>query len=286
MPNIVSNKCREILGTEIISAKNVAGGSINQAFQIQTVDNSFFLKLNSNSQAFEMFESEVKGLNLLRKAGTVAIPEVISLQKVDGFSFLILEFITPAYRQKGFWENFGQQLAHLHKDSNDRFGLDHNNFIGSLPQRNNQHSNWIEFFISERLNPQIELANLSNRLQVTDIQDFESLYAKLPSILSCEEPSLTHGDLWSGNFIVGQDNIPYIVDPAVSFAHREMDLAMTKLFGGFEFPFYQSYQEVFPSPPGLSDRIAIYQLYYLMVHVNLFAGGYINSVRTILRKFI
>lgn len=133
--------------------------------------------------------------------------------------------------------------------------------------------------------PQIKLAVHANLLNKADFDQFAKLFKKLPAICPTEKPALIHGDLWSGNFMVGPKREVVLIDPSTSFAHREMDLAMTQLFGGFDEAFYNTYQEVFPLENGFDQRVEIYQLYYLLVHLNLFGGGYGNSVRNILKRF-
>ena len=180
---------------------------------------------------------------------------------------------------------FGKQLAQLHQNTNTSFGLEESNYIGSLLQQNNLHNNWIDFFINERLKPQIKLARDNGKIDLSTITKFERLYTKLDEIFPEEPPALLHGDLWSGNFMVDEKGGPVIIDPAVYFGHREMDIAMTKLFGGFNQQLYQSYNEHFPLEKGWEQRVDICNLYPLMVHVNLFGGGYLEQVKSILNKF-
>ena len=230
LPLSLKNKCAEILGASILSSKFIGGGDINQARLLETSKGHFFLKYNTKPDAFEMFTKEAKGLELLRNSEVILIPKVIGVGQADDVAFLILEYVETGFRNSDFWENFGRQLANLHRVTQENFGLDHSNYIGSLIQSNNPHSTWAEFYINERLLPQIELARNLNRLQVADIQLFKQLFKGLPNICPNEVPALTHGDLWSGNFMVNHESEPVLIDPAVSFAHREMDLAMSKLF--------------------------------------------------------
>ena len=174
----------------------------------------------------------------------------------------------------------------MHQKTNDFFGLDHSNFIGHLPQQNNFHTSWSDFFIQERLQPQINLAQKRNLLPLSTVQDFKFLFQKIPEICPRELPGLIHGDLWNGNFMIGKNGEAVLIDPSVSFAHREMDLAMARLFGGFDQKFYKTYHSEFPLESGFEERMEIYQLYYLMVHVNLFGSSYLPSVNRILNKFV
>jgi len=174
-------------------------------------------------------------------------------------------------------------LATLHKTTQEDYGLDNNNYMGSLEQVNHKKKSLIDFFIECRLIPQIEMAG--NKLSKSDHEMFEALYKRLPSILIDEQPALVHGDLWSGNFMIGNKGQPVLIDPAVAYSSREVDIAMSRLFGGFDSVFYSSYEETYPTAPGLEERIDIYNLYPLLVHVNLFGGGYYQQVKNILNRF-
>ncbi len=186
---------------------------------------------------------------------------------------------------KGFWEDFGTRLANMHRHTSDVFGLDHPNYIGSLPQSNKTQKSWIDFFVEERLEAQLRLARDAGRVERELGRWFQALYTHLPDLFPEEPPALLHGDLWSGNFMVGTDGRAAIVDPAVYYGHRYMDLGMSKLFGGFAPAFYRAYEDAYPLEKGWREGIEIANLYPLMVHVNLFGGGYLSSVKTILRKF-
>lgn len=285
LPATIRQQCRAILGTEIQSVRHVGGGDINQARLLETSKGRFFIKLNSGANAARMFDTEAKGLTLLTETKALRVPQVIASGETPEGSFLLMEYIEAGYRAVGFWEEFGTSLASMHRHTSPQYGLDHSNFIGSLPQSNNWQASWVDFYIYERLQPQLDLALTSSRLLNSDARLFEKLYQKLPGICPDEPPALIHGDLWSGNFLVSSNNQPVLIDPSVSYAHREMDLAMSRLFGGFDRPFYRSYEEAWPLSPGFEQRLPVFQLYYLMVHVNLFGGGYVGSVRSVLKQF-
>jgi len=286
LPEKISHRCEVLLDTKILFIEHVGGGDINQALRLKTSKGDFFLKFNSGPKAKTMFETEQKGLELLAAAKTIQIPSVIGIVSDEKNAGLLLEYIDTGYRADGFWEKFGTALANLHRQTNEEYGLDHDNFIGSLPQSNGRHNSWSEFYIHERLLPQIKMAEADGQITPNDQKAFDSLFKKLPDICPEEKPSLTHGDLWSGNFLVSSESDPVLIDPAVSYAHREMDLAMSRLFGGFDRSFYRAYEEAWPLVPGFEKRLPIYQLYYLMVHVNLFGGSYVRSVRNILKEFV
>jgi hypothetical protein len=283
LPARISRQVAYILDREIKEIRPVSGGDINQARLVVTDKGKFFLKMNSAPQAARMFETEAKGLYLLAKTGKVATPAVIACGDTQDGAFLLLEYLETGYRQPGFWETFARSLADLHHCHDTSFGLDFDNFIGSLPQSNRRHDTWPDFFIQERLQPQVALAFNENKLTDSDLQAFEQLYRQIPQRCPAEPPALVHGDLWSGNFMVDAQSRPIIIDPSVAYAHREMDLAMTRLFGGFDRPFYRAYEEAYPLEPGFEERLSLYQLYYLLVHVNLFGSSYVGAVRNALQ---
>lgn len=286
LPASIQQKCETILGNPIRRVRRVSGGDINQARLLECSRENYFLKMNTSARAAEMFTAEEKGLALLRKHSPLPIPETIAAGETPDGAFLLLNYVEQGTRPEDFWETFGEGLAGLHRSAGTAFGLDHDNFIGSLPQRNREHAGWAAFYREERLQPQLVLALNARLLETADAKNFEKLYRRLPEICPEEAPALTHGDLWSGNFLADASGKPVLIDPAVSYAHREMDLAMSRLFGGFQRPFYRSYEESYPLAPGFEQRLPVYQLYYLMVHVNLFGRGYVASVRNVLQQFI
>ena len=283
LDTIVCKKLSEIHSCDVhIHADNaIGGGCINNALKLKTNVGTYFLKWNDAAQFPGMFHSEAKGLNLLRDSNSVYVPEVILADEAGGYSFLLLEYIDAGAMNNNYWENFGSRLAELHRVSATNFGLDHDNYIGSLKQGNHQHPTWKEFFINERIIPQLTLANLDSRLT----GKFDNLFEKLDDIFPNEPPALLHGDLWSGNYMVSATGDPVIMDTAVYFGHREMDLAMSKLFGGFDSRFYISYNKAFQLEKGWESRMDICNLYPLLVHVNLFGGSYLAQIESILRRF-
>jgi protein-ribulosamine 3-kinase len=270
---------------KIICFRPLTGGDINKAYKVETSEGLWFAKLNRAKSYPGMFDAEAKGLELLAKAGEILVPGVIGSDTLENDSMLILEFVESGREQKDFWQNFGQNLAKLHRHSSQSFGLDHDNYIGSLAQRNSKHTHWIEFFINNRLSPQIKLAHDASKMDSSAIKLFEKLYSFLPEFFPNEIPSLLHGDLWSGNYMTGTSGQAYIIDPAVYYGHRLMDIGMTKLFGGFSREFYKAYCDEYPLENNWNDAVEIANLYPLMVHVNLFGGGYLSSVMSIIKKF-
>lgn len=263
-----------------------SGGCINAGGEIVTTDGSYFIKWNDAASFPGMFEAEAKGLALLRAANALHVPAVVGHYDDGRLQVLVLQFIRQGARSKNFAVAMGRRLAALHGNSTPLFGLNHSNYIGSLPQSNRQHVSWTDFFITERLQPQLSLAMQHRKVSMAMAKDFDRLFSRLPSWMPPEPPSLVHGDLWSGNVLCDEYGEPWIVDPAAHYGHREADLAMTQLFGGFDPAFLESYHEAFPLMPGIDERLELYNLYPLLVHVNLFGGGYASQVNSILRRFV
>ncbi len=270
---------------QISTVHAVGGGSINSAYGLETNVGRFFVKLNSASRYPGMFEKEALGLSILSETGELPVPETVGFGETHAEAFLILKFVETGTPSAGFWENFGHALARLHGHSADTFGLDHDNYIGSLSQSNTFHDRWPEFFIEERLKPQIRLAFDGSLLTDSDLSAFGNFFKSLSEIFPEEPPALLHGDLWSGNFMTNEAGEAVLIDPAVYYGHREMDLGMSQLFGGFHRRFYDAYNETYPLEPGWEKRLDYCNLYPLLVHVNLFGGSYVHSVKQIIRPF-
>jgi fructosamine-3-kinase len=281
----LSSLTQEILGCRLIESRPLQGGDINNVFLLQTENGPFVAKINSASAFPLMFQREAEGLNLIINSGAIRCPEVIFAGQNTDDAVLLLEYIPQGRASLAFWEDFGRKLAALHRCSAAFYGLEQDNYIGSLPQYNSPMESWPAFFITQRLMPQIEIAAQKGLLDNKTKNGFSNLCTVLPTLLPEEVPSLIHGDLWNGNYLTDTKGCPVLIDPAVSYASREMDLAMSRLFGGFSPAFYGAYYEAFPVEKGIEDRLLIYQLYYLMVHVNLFGGSYLSSVKRILERF-
>lgn len=275
------------LGQKVMvkSSRFVSGGCINNTLKLETDQGPFFLKWNDNADD-DMFDKEAQGLELLANQNLMNLPAVLGRGKADGRNFLLLSFIQKSPPAPHFWQVFGSSLANLHKVSSPRFGLSHNNYIGRLPQNNEEKDSWIDFFIERRLEVQLGLAIYNGLVDKDFAKRFRLIYAQLPGILPEEPPALLHGDLWSGNFMVGDGGLPFVYDPAVYFGHREIELAFTRLFGGFDRAFYQSYHDSYPLEPGFEQRVDIYNLYPLLVHVNLFGSSYLSGINQTLRRFL
>ncbi len=287
----------EALGSAVADRSGLGGGDINVAHAVTLEDGRrVFVKTSGpggergpargphNWAADpEMFPAEARGLAWLAEAGALRIPEVLAASP----HFLALELLTPGPRVRDFDERLGRGLAALHRAGAPRFGLDHDNFIGRLPQSNTPAATWAEFYEGERLWPQLERASASGLASNAMRHGFDALFGCLPERVGpAEPPARLHGDLWGGNLHVDEAGEPCLIDPAVYGGHREMDLAMMRLFGGFSPRVFDAYQEAYPLAPDWKDRIPLYQLYPLMVHVNLFGRGYVGSVEAALQRVV
>lgn len=265
---------------------NVPGGSINKAVSLKTTNGVYFVKYNNADRFPGMFESEKRGLDVLRAKNVIGVPVVILSGIFEDKSYLLQEMITPGRRAKNYPEELGSRLAELHRSTSSTFGLDQNNYIGSLQQINSPTVSGRDFMIKYRLEPLIRNAQQNQLLSTTDVMHFEKLFSMLEELLPDEPSALLHGDLWSGNVITGPDGHAVVIDPAIYYGYRETDLAMMRLFGGFDEACYDSYYEAFPLYPGWENRIGLFQLYPLLVHLNLFGRGYWSSINQVLKNYL
>jgi fructosamine-3-kinase len=267
------------LSTQVLGAKRLRGGDINDAFGVALRGRaSIFVKTHPDPPR-GMFEAEARGLRWLEEARAIRTPRVVAVSD-ERPAYLALELLKPARRRPDFDEALGRSLAALHAFGAPSFGLDHDNFIGSLPQSNARMDDWASFYWSSRLEPQLRLATDRGLIDGMTGSRFNTLRRVLRERLGPEEPpSRLHGDLWGGNLHVDETGGPCLIDPAAYGGHREIDLAMMRLFGGFGERVFAAYDAAWPLAPDADDRISLYQLYPLMVHVNLFGGSYVGSVK-------
>ncbi len=266
-------------GLIITKHEPVHGGDINRAFCLHDRGGKYFLKVNDAQCYPGMFEKEACGLRALHDHGPIGVPKVIRTGIVDSQQYLLLEWMDTAKPEAKFWETFGAGLATLHKKSQSQFGWEDDNYIGSLPQSNQLRPTWHLFYVECRILPLVKRLFDANSVTRQDLSAAEAFCKKLDQVFPVEPPSLLHGDLWNGNFMVTSTGKPAIFDPAVYCGHREMDLGMTKLFGGFDERFYHAYHEVYPLEDGWQQRLPLTQLYPLLVHAVLFGGHYLGRVR-------
>ena len=268
-----------------IQLRSIGGGSINHAFRVDDGRQEVFIKANHAHRYPGMFEAEAKGLDMLRRAGAFFVPEVYFAYAEGDWSMIAMEFIPTGAPKSGFSEEFAQALLSLHEQTNDHFGLDHDNYIGSLPQSNSPHGSWVDFFRLERVEPQLMRAIDGGLMDKESMKSLERIFNRLDVFFPPHMPALLHGDLWSGNYMVAASGGPVIMDPAVYYGHPLMDLGMMRLFGGFDPDIFDHYVR---SRGWGSDWMAgaeLANLYPLLVHVNLFGGGYVHQVQQLIQRF-
>ena len=263
----------------------VGDGSINETYRVSFGDRTVFCKINSATKFPQLFAKEKEGLEAIGKIGVINVPAVIGCFEYENKQVLILEWIQEGERTERFWKTFGQQLATLHQNPSDSFGYAEDNYMGSVPQSNRKHTNWNSFFAEERLLPMAARCFDKNLLSKNHLQALEKLQQKLPEIFEPENPILLHGDLWSENFVCNQASKPVLIDPAVYFGHRSIDLAMTTLFGGFRQLFYEAYHYHFPFPLNYKEQWAVCNLYPLLIHLYLFGSSYLPQIERTLNAF-
>ena len=267
----------------------IQGGCINETQAIDLSNGErVFLKYNP-SPPKNFFAAEADGLRLIEKSKYgPSVPRLLGIAPEPYPKFLILEYIESSAPKDGFARRFGQSLAEMHRETQEQYGLNYDNFIGKTIQKNNLESDGLVFFREYRIRFQQELARNTRGLPKSIDKRLDLFCAKLDTLLDLkdEKPALLHGDLWSGNYFSSYDQVPYIFDPAVYFGLREADLAMTEMFGRLPEEFYRAYHEVFPTQPGYSERKEIYNLYHLLNHYNLFGGSYLEQADQTVRSFL
>ncbi len=284
----IKSKIEKELNSEIIDSQSLSGGCISNAYKIKTgIGIIYFLKYNSSVNS-DMFIKEAHGLQELNKAGVIKIPDVICY----GEDYILLEQIEAGNKQKNFSEDFGRKFALLHKFTGKYYGFYEDNYIGSNPQLNiskeNEKQDWANFYFNKRILFQLHLAEETGNSTSELRKSIAVLENKIDEIVvdNGENPSLLHGDLWGGNYLINEKGFACLIDPAVYYGNREADLAMTKLFGGFDLRFYEAYNEAFPLPDGYEYRENIYKLYHVLNHLNLFGGGYYSQAMSLISNYI
>jgi fructosamine-3-kinase len=278
-------------GTYVKRRRSVSGGDINRAYALELSDgNTVFMKANRKENQ-DFFRAEAEGLSAMKSTKTVRVPEVIASGIDTNGSFLLLEYIQSGSGGKRSSEELGTALARMHMADtgrfvkNGNFGFTADNYIGAGEQINTAKETWTDFFINCRLRPQFKSAR--QYFDKRDGKNIDIFLSKVEGYLSEPMyPSLLHGDLWAGNYMIDKDGHPWLIDPAAYVGHHEADLAMTELFGGFDRYFYDAYRSTAGIDSGYKERRDLYNLYHLLNHLNLFGGGYLHSVRSIISRYI
>lgn len=311
----ISAHISEVTGDKfaIDNRRSVSGGCINQGYAISSSSRAYFAKINQASQV-AMFEAEALGLQQMRETQTIRVPEPICWGTEGNWAYIVLEWLDLGSRGGDLaWAEMGRKLAAMHKytppnppllrggeEPNSTLlrggekvdsallkggvGWDINNTIGSTMQINNWTGNWAEFWVEHRIGYQLKLA----KSRGGHFPQGERLLELIPELLAGYEPksSLVHGDLWGGNAGVTSAGEPVIFDPATYFGDREVDIAMTELFGGFPAEFYRGYNQVWPLDSGYEKRKTLYNLYHILNHFNLFGGSYASQANQMINRIL
>lgn len=278
---------------KIAHSCKVSGGDINEAFSLKLTDGSHIFMKSNTKENIGFFTAEAMGLQAVAQTGTIQTPHILCCgteEAQGGYSFLLLEFINGKHRIEAYWQTFAEQLAAMHNSPaaefvpDGNYGFIQDGYIGATKQHNTPQANWVAFFRDCRLKPQFEAA--ACYFDIATLRQIDSLLDHLDKFLEePEHPSLLHGDLWSGNFITGNDGKAWLIDPAAYVGHAEADIAMTELFGGFPPAFYDAYAKAAPLQPGYSRRRDLYNLYHLLNHLNLFGRTYLPSVKRVIAEY-
>ncbi|MGE0526011.1 MAG: fructosamine kinase family protein [Bdellovibrionales bacterium] len=267
MESLHRRRLGAVLKTEILDVTPVSGGCVSHALRVETPDGIFFAKFSEDSNS--TFQEEAAGLRALASEG-LKVPEVLHANS----QLLVTEWIESEPPQAAFWRRLGQELANLHKRPREEWGFAFDNHLGSTLQRNMRHKwnqmSWGEYFIKYRLEA---LATQTEARAQNLLREKRGLIRACLDAMT-EPPSLVHGDLWSGNVLCSPGQTPVLIDAAPYWGHREVDLAMSELFGGFADEFYIAYREAFPLSDGYERRREIYNLYHLLNHWILFGESY------------
>ena len=285
-PIEINEICEELGETYPKSIEQVHGGDIHSAWRIEFSNKKLFLKRNIRNKKFLEFEKYcLQNLRKYINQENLVIPEVIAYKNIKNIEILLIEWIDMHnFDQK----KLGKGLGELHLKSTESnpkmFGFPVEGFIGTTDQKKGLEDNWIDCFLNLRIIPQL----LSLKSRILDKEIINKVKEKIKSELLNHKPinALVHGDLWSGNAGMDKNGKGVIFDPASWWADNEVDIAMTKLFGGFRKEFYEEYHRIFPIKNGFEKRIIIYNFYHILNHANMFGGGYLNQVEDYVKAIL
>lgn len=265
--------------------RHVAGGDINESYYVSTKEAQFFVKVNRQVQ-IQFFQFEAKGLEMIKNTNTIDVPNVYGVIEINGIPTLWMEWI-EGRKIDSTDRLLGERLAKLHLTEGEGFGFNGTSFIGRLKQQDKIYDDWCEYYGDVRLQNQLDIGRSKRIIQGERERKLEKLLLNLDNWIPRKpKRSLLHGDLWGGNWMVGSEGNPYLIDPSVLYGDHEFELAFTELFGGFSSEFYRAYTEYFPLEDEYKYRKSLYQLFYLLVHLNMFGESYGRSVDNILSYYV
>lgn len=286
MDNIIKQALHKANDRSTINnMKRVAGGSINESFLVETQCDRYFVKHHADSPV-GFFELEAAGLRLIRETLSISVPNVLAFSDKKGEAFLIIEWV-EGHGTSETQVKLGERLAAMHQNFGAKHGFEKDTFIGTLPQPNGLFSNWLDYYRDRRLRAQLELGVRKHSITGRRQEQLEKLLERLEDWVPRDvPPSYLHGDLWGGNWLAGPGGEPYLIDPSFLYGDRHFELAFTELFGGFATVFYEAYASQFPLADYYEDIKPLYQLYYLLVHLNIFGETYGGQVDAVLRRYV
>jgi protein-ribulosamine 3-kinase len=267
---------------EILDFSVAAAGVLNTGARVVSSEGVHFVKLNQREEP-DFFGSEADDLLLLKSR--MPVPKVLGFGKTHGYNFLLTEFIQESPSTKTSFAEAGRFLAQLHRELGTQHGHRYSNFLASVPLDNQWKTDGIDFMVQNRILPMVGYCLMEEKISIDLYKRIELLCSRLGRIIPDEPPCLLHGDLWTGNLMTAPGGKPVFIDPACHYGYRESELAFTYLFGGFDAAFYEAYLELFPLEPGFGERVSVYHIHPLLVHVYLFGSGYIPGLERILKRF-
>lgn len=275
---MLMERLAEVLGSDVRSARPVSGGDVSRAFRIELADGRpLFIKTLQDAPE-DFYATEARSLDWLGDANAIATPRVVAVSDKEP-AFLVLQWVETGESWPEADENFGRELATLHSSGAPSFGRDDTKPTGSRRLPNEPTATWTEFFVTQRLEPLIRLARASEALSPRALADIDRVADRIDILVGPREPAARlHGDLWAGNRLVDREGRNWLIDPAAHGGHRESDLAMMRLFGGFSEASFASYDELFPVMDGWTKRLPLHQLPPLIVHAIKFGGHYVGRV--------
>ncbi|GAA0604224.1 fructosamine kinase family protein [Virgibacillus siamensis] len=271
--------------TKPATVKKSHGGSINESYFVETGQQKYFIKYHPNAPE-RFFELEAKGLERIKQTNSISVPDVMAYSDDKGSAYLVLEWVEGS-KTAQTESMLGDRIARMHQAVGEQHGFSDDTFIGVLPQPNGLFNSWVEYYRDRRLAAQLKQGINQKSITGKRRDRLEKLINDLDKWIPIDAaPSYLHGDLWGGNWLVGAGGIPYVIDPSFLYGDRHFELAFTELFGGYSADFYQAYKERFPLMPDYEDVKPLYQLYYLLVHLNIFGEMYGGAVDSVLKQYV
>ncbi|GAB3046097.1 fructosamine kinase family protein [Virgibacillus ainsalahensis] len=271
--------------TAVTRVKQIQGGSINDSLFVQTKKEKYFIKHHTDAPE-DFFKLEEEGLRNIQNTNSIDVPEVLAYSDDKGKGFLIMEWV-EGEKTTDTDRMLGERIAKLHQTAGKEHGFKNDTFIGVLPQPNGLFNSWLEYYRDQRLGAQLDQGIRQKSIARKRKEKLEKLLTQLGRwVPQNVVPSYLHGDLWGGNWLVGREGVPYVIDPSFLYGDRHFELAFTELFGGFSSAFYQAYETQFPLDENYEEVKPLYQLYYLLVHLNMFGEAYGPSVDMILDRYV